>query len=252
MDVEFISNVYLVGDKKIIQCNIRDITKRKRAETALALASRKLNLLSSLTRHDINNQIIVLTGYLTLLEKNQPDPSLNDYVRKASDAAQRICSIVRFTKDYELIGVKASVWQNCCMLVDITARQVQLGRVVVKNDLPVSLEVLTDPLIGLVFYNLIDNAVKYGGKITTIRFCAEKHDEDIIIICQDDGGGVPVTEKEQIFERGFGKNTGLGLTISREILDITGITIQETGEPGAGARFEMTIPETAYRLEDNG
>ena len=58
-------------------------------------------------------------------------------------------------------------------------------------------------------------------------------------------------EKIKIFERGFGKNTGLGLTISREILEITGITIQELGEPGAGARFEMTVPKAAYRLVDH-
>jgi PAS domain S-box-containing protein len=47
--VEFVSNVYLVGDKKIIQCNIRDITARKRAEDALALANKKLNVKDMIT-----------------------------------------------------------------------------------------------------------------------------------------------------------------------------------------------------------
>jgi signal transduction histidine kinase len=60
--------------------------------------------------------------------------------------------------------------------------------------------------------------------------------------------GIPVDEKEQIFERGSGKNTGMGLFLAREILTITGITIQETGEPGKGARFEMTVPKDAYRI----
>jgi signal transduction histidine kinase len=46
---------------------------------------------------------------------------------------------------------------------------------------------------------------------------------------------------------GFGKNNGLGLALSREILSITGITIKETGEPGKGARFEMTVPKGMYR-----
>jgi len=69
-------------------------------------------------------------------------------------------------------------------------------------------------------------------------------------VCEDDGMGVPAEEKEKIFERGFGKNTGLGLTLSKEILSITGITIRETGEPGRGARFEMTVPKGAYRLTE--
>jgi signal transduction histidine kinase len=47
---------------------------------------------------------------------------------------------------------------------------------------------------------------------------------------------------ERIFEQGFGKNTGLGLFLSREILAITGITITENGVPGKGARFEITVP----------
>ena len=65
--------------------------------------------------------------------------------------------------------------------------------------------------------------------------------------CEDDGNGVAAEDKEKIFLRGFGKNTGMGLALSREILDITGISIKETGEPGKGARFEMTVPKGAWR-----
>jgi signal transduction histidine kinase len=94
----------------------------------------------------------------------------------------------------------------------------------------------------------VDNAVHYGGKITTIRFFVEEPGDDHLIVCEDDGDGIIIAEKEKIFERGFGKNTGLGLALSREILDITGITIRETGEPGKGARFEITVPKGAFRL----
>ena len=80
----------------------------------------------------------------------------------------------------------------------------------------------------------------------------EKCDGDCIIVCEDDGNGIAVGEKEKIFERGFGKNTGLGLALSREILSITGITIKETGEPGKGARFEMTVPKGAWRMKGKG
>lgn len=57
---------------------------------------------------------------------------------------------------------------------------------------------------------------------------------------------------ERIFEQGFGKNTGLGLFLSREILAITGITITENGTPGKGARFEITVPKGAYRFTGAG
>ena len=118
----------------------------------------------------------------------------------------------------------------------------------VKNNLDAGTEVFADPLIGKVFYNLMDNAVRYGGKITTIRFSALERDGDRVVVCEDDGDGVLAEEKGKIFERGFGKNTGMGLALSREILSITGISITETGEPGKGVRFEILVPAGKYRL----
>jgi len=109
-------------------------------------------------------------------------------------------------------------------------------------------EIFADPLIVKVFYNLMDNAVRYGGKITNIRFTEQESGDDYLIVCEDDGEGIPAEEKEKIL--GFGKNTGLGLFLAREILLITGITIRETEEPGKGARFEMTLPKGAYRFAD--
>jgi PAS domain S-box-containing protein len=225
----------------------RDITERKRAEEALRQANKKLNLLSSITRHDINNQLSVLIGYLRILEKKQPDTSFSEHFQKINTAAQRISAMIRFTKEYEKIGVNVPVWQDCHTLVDIAAMQAPLEKVILKNDLPAGMEVFADPLVVKVCYNLMDNAVRYGGKITTIRFYAQDHGDDHLIVCEDDGDGIPADEKEKIFEPGYGKNTGLGLFLAREILDITGISIRETGEPGTGARFEMTVPKGVWR-----
>ena len=229
-----------------------DFTERKRAEDALRQANKKLNLLSSITRHDINNQLTALQGYLTILEQMQPDPARDECFGKVSTAAQRISAMIQFTKEYESIGVNAPVWQDCRTLVDVAAKQAPLGQVIVKNDLPAGTEVFADPLIVKVCYNLMDNAVRCGGKITTIRFSVQAAGDDHVVVCKDDGVGIPVEEKEKIFLRGFGKNTGLGLAIAREILDITGITIRETGEPGKGARFEMVVPKGAYRFTGTG
>jgi len=225
-----------------------DITERKRAEEALRQANKKLTLLSSITRHDINNQLTVLRGYLALLEQKQPDPTLNEYFQKVNTATKWISAMIQFTKEYEEIGVHAPTWQDTRTLVDTAAKQALLGKVTVKNDLPANAEIFADPLVVKVFYNLMDNAVRYGGKITTIRFFVQERDGDQIIVCEDDGDGMVAAEKEMIFERGFGKNTGLGLALSREILSITGITITETGETGKGARFVMAVPNGAWRM----
>jgi PAS domain S-box-containing protein len=227
--------------------SMRDITDRRRAEKALIRANRKLALLSGITRHDINNQLLVLNGFLKRLHAKALDPLLEDYFNRIIHASSRISAMIRFTKEYEQIGVGAPVWQDCHTLVESAAHDVVLGNTQLANDIPAGAEVFADPLIVKVFYNLMDNAVRYGGKITTIRFSVLESGDDRIILCEDDGNGVAADEKEKIFEQGFGKNTGLGLFLAREILDITGITIKETGEPGKGARFEMVVPKGMFR-----
>ncbi len=225
-----------------------DITERKRAEEALDAANKKLTILSSITRHDINYQLSVLQGYLALLENEQPNPQFHDYFLKISTAAQRISAMIRFTKEYEQIGNKDPGWQDCYALIERAAREAPVERIEVTNTLPIHTEVFVDPLIFKVFYNLMDNAVRYGEKITTLRFSIEESGENHVLVCEDNGIGIPAADKETIFKRGFGKNTGVGLFLSREILAITGIAIHETGEPGKGARFEMTVPKGKWRI----
>ncbi|PKL64325.1 MAG: hypothetical protein CVV32_08300 [Methanomicrobiales archaeon HGW-Methanomicrobiales-3] len=226
----------------------RDITERRRAEEALLLANRKLAILNSITRHDINNQLMVLMAYLSMLEEHEDDSQNDEYCRIAIAAAERIASMIQFTKEYEKVGVQTPVWHDIRTIVDRAARKAACGDVVIQNDLPSGFEIFSDPLIVKVIYNLIENAVRYGNTITTIRFQLIECGADRLVICEDDGDGVAADEKEKIFERGFGRNTGLGLALSREILGITGITITENGEPGRGARFEMRVPHASCRI----
>jgi len=246
--VEITANVISLQGRDVLIAAVRDITGKKLAEEALRQANRKLNLLSGITRHDINNQLAILRGHLALLEKKQPDTSFSEQFKKIQTSAQHISSMIQFTKEYESIGVNVPVWQDCRTLIETAAKHATLGPVNLKNDIPAGLEVFADSLVAKVFYNLIDNAVRHGGKISMIRFSVENRDGLLVVVCEDDGDGIPGELKEKIFDRGYGKNTGLGLFLSREILSITGISIRETGEPGKGARFEIIVPNGAYRI----
>jgi PAS domain S-box-containing protein len=232
----FSSSIVMMDGRPYILSTIENVTERKQAEEALRQANKKLNLLSGITRHDISNQLLTLDGYLTLLHRKIPDPALDSYFTRITSTVNRIAAMIRFTKDYEQVGVHAPLWQALPALVRDAGKSATLGSVTLRNELPAGMEVYADPLIARVFFNLIDNSLRHGGNVTTIRFSLEARDGDRIIVCEDDGDGVADTIREQIFERGFGKNTGFGLFISREVLDITGISIKEAGIPGSGAR----------------
>lgn len=226
---------------------MHDITERKRAETALQLALKKLNMLSSITRHDIQNQLMVMRAYLGFIKEKISDPGLLGFISKEETGIEAISRQIEFTRHYENIGVHAPQWQDVSAIIRSSASQ--LSHDTVSLEITFSgLEVFADPLIGKVFYNLLENSFRHGGKITRIMFTFERLNGEGKILYRDDGTGIPVDDKEHIFTKGFGKNTGLGLFLSREILSITGITIRETGEPGKGVQFEILIPHDMHRI----
>jgi len=225
--------------------NVEDLRK---SEEGLMRANKKLNLLSSITRHDIVNQIFALKGFLSLLKKETNEPALIEYINRSDKATRTIENQIIFTRDYQDMGIKAPSWQNVKKSMINAKGALPIGSVTVAIDCS-DLELFADPLFDKVFYNLIDNSLKHGGdRLTTIRIRAQETDNRLIMTCEDDGAGIRIEDRPFIFDHGFGKNTGLGLFLIREILDITGITIRETGEPGKGARFEIIVPKEAYRF----
>ena len=98
-------------------------------------------------------------------------------------------------------------------------------------------------MLSTVFYNLIDNTVKYGEKTTKIEvFVQRDSDGSESIFYQDDGVGISSEDKLRLFERGFGKGSGYGLFLIKTTFEIYGWTITETGKLGKGIKFEIKIP----------
>jgi PAS domain S-box-containing protein len=233
-----------------IQGVFLDITNMKMMDAALKKANKKLNILSSITRHDILNQITSMNLYLDIIRGDSDDPQRRE---EFFDAAEVIMAnlerIITFTRDYEDLGVREPEWQDVGAVID---REVGAfaGAIAVHNTVQ-GLEVYADSMLGKVFSNLIGNSLMHGGTVHGVALSFAECGSEGCIIVADDGVGVPRDMKEKIFSKGVGKNTGFGLFLSREILDITGITIRETGVPGAGARFELRVPKDKFhRLSD--
>jgi PAS domain S-box-containing protein len=221
----------------------QDITERKRYEEAIRKANRKLNLLSSITRHDILNKISIINGVLAITEPKNTDPTQSEYLRMMKSATKEIQTQIEFTRVYQDLGSHEPLWVE---LENVMPRSSLTGSIAVTADVQ-GISIFADPMLERVFFNLLDNSERHGQHVTEIRVYAYESGTDLIVVWEDNGVGIPEKDKEEIFERGFGKNTGVGMFLVREILSLTNITIKETGILGTGARFEICVPKGAYR-----
>ena len=223
-------------------------TRLDSSQKAFEIANKKLNLLSSITRHDIKNQLMGILGFIELSKEITTDPEMLHFIEQEETGAQTIHRQIEFTKNYEDIGVHAPQWQNISMRVN-TLRSINPDLQIAFSSALDEVEIFADPLLEKVFLNLIDNSRRHGERVKHISFSTMQYGQgDIAIVYEDDGIGVQESDKERIFKKGFGKNTGLGLFLSREILSITGLTMKETGIYGKGVRFEIIVPQGKCRL----
>ncbi len=213
-------------------------------EKTLNLMNEKLKLMSSVTRHDILNQLVVLSGFIELSRDSVCSDDVLYNLNMMEKAVNAIQNLIEFTRDYEALGEREAEWQPFCAMIETS------GKIAVEAvDEMQGLEILGDPLLHRAVHNLIDNAMRHGVEATRVVFDQRMTDEGSLIIgIEDDGIGILPEDKERIFLKGYGRNHGMGLFLIRQILSITGMTIEEVGEYGNGARFEITVPFESYRF----
>jgi signal transduction histidine kinase len=220
-----------------------------RLKATIAFLEMKLQLVGSITRHDVLNQMTAIVGYNELLGMMIEDPKLKSFLEKERQALDKIRRQFQFAKDFQNIGVEPPRWQNIRNLATRVSEDFDLKGVKIIADTGKT-AILADPQLDKVFHHIFDNALRHGQKVTEIRVSVRNSGEGQILVLENNGIGIPVAEKTKIFERGYGKGTGWGLFLAREILRHSGMTITETGDMESGARFEIMLPPGTCR--ENG
>jgi PAS domain S-box-containing protein len=226
---------------------LRDITERKRVEDAIDIANKKLNLMNQITRHDILNTITGLLGCVDMAKATTSSEEKEQLMSDIRDLTRVIQRHITFTREYQEVGVHLPQWQNVNAIINKVLQNFTKSGITFSSEFE-KMEIYADPLLEKVFYNIVDNAIRYGDTITTISIYPSISDKGLSLVFEDNGVGVEDGQKREIFKRGVGKNTGMGLFLIAEILAITGITIEENGIFGKGARFEIWIPNGTWRL----
>jgi signal transduction histidine kinase len=210
---------------------------------------KKLQLVGSVTRHDVLNQLTAVMGYNELLGMMIQDEKLVSFLAKERQAIDKIRRQFLFAKDYQNIAVEPPKWQKVDNTVRMVVEELDPGNVRITVSTG-TFAVLADQLFSRALYHIFENTLRHAATADEIRVLVEEDGPAARLVIADNGPGIPASDKEKIFERGFGHGTGWGLFLAREILAITGITIIENGEPGKGVRFVLTLPPGTFRSGD--
>jgi PAS domain S-box-containing protein len=229
----------------------KDITEYRKTEENLRenheqmkIINQKLNVVGSLTRHDIRNKLMTARSNLFLLKKKAKDnPDILNYINSIEKAFNESNKILEFSQLYEKIGAENSTSTNVGKAFNEATKLTPNTNVKIDNKAN-NLEVLADSSLSQLFYNLIDNSLKHGKSVSKIQLSYTQSDRETKLIYEDDGVGIPQENKVKIFSGSFTTGgSGIGLKLVKRMIEVYGWTITEEGIPSQGAKFIINIPK---------
>jgi PAS domain S-box-containing protein len=239
------------GGQNAILGTIADITKHKKTEATLKEAlkelektNEKLGVIGKFTRHDTQNKLSVILNHIYLAKRDIANiHSALTHLAGIESAVYKIEKLLEFLRIYEKLGTEERTYVNVTKNIEEAFLLLSpLEDIKFVNECG-NLTVLADSLLRQVFYNLIENSMKHGEKVTQIKLYCTEDEHGLKLIYEDDGVGIPMNEKELIFKEGYGKGTGYGLYLIRKICEAYGWKFTEMGTPKKGAEFVMSLPK---------
>jgi PAS domain S-box-containing protein len=264
-DVAIKAGVFELNGKKMMVGIFRDVTVQKQNQKDLTLAleslsftmekiqalNEKLQVVGSLTRHDVRNKLSTVTGYAYLIKKKHADQAdIVEGLGKMEQAVKDSMKIFDFAKMYEELGAEELAPIDVEAKINEAVALFSGSLPKILNDCQ-GLTLLADSFLRQMFYNFIDNTRKYGQKTTSIKIHYQKSVSDSLnLVYEDDGVGISAENKLKLFSEGFstGGSTGFGLFLTKKMMEVYGWKIEENGIPNEGAKFTITIP----KLSKNG
>jgi len=208
----------------------------------------KMDLLFSITRHDILDNLSVIMNHLERAQLKNTHEEMQQFFDKTIGSIEAIRNQIAYMRALQELGFISPKWQRVERAFSDAVLLLPEHRASINSEVG-DVEIFADPLLPRVFYNLLENSLRNSTREKPeITLFARMEADDLLIVYTDTGYSIPADLKEKIFEGGDVTGTIRGLFLIRELLGFTGITIQETGTPEAGIRFEIRVPKGKYRF----
>ena len=265
ISVEFVSNSYMAGGTLVIQCNIRDITERKKIEhiketkRLLEVEKMKVGTIAD-AAHELRTPIAIMQGNIDLaMLRGGKSPksallAINDEIKHLSGILADLSLIT--SKAWEL---KNRVYYEIVELIPLIKTVIKRCKIIARNKkISISSVKIPDLVImgdkgylEKMFVNLVRNSIIYGHKNGHTKISAKKAKGFVILNVIDDGVGISKEDLPYVFERFYradkfhksgGNSIGLGLAIVKWIAEVHGGEVSVKSIKGKGSTFSVTLP----------
>nr|QNO49194.1 methanogenesis regulatory histidine kinase FilI [Methanosarcinales archaeon ANME-2c ERB4] len=216
-------------------------------------------MLVSIMSHDLRSPLSVIVGYSGLIRKRSDDETVKRFVDKIENAAMNADEVIGDIKTYS--NAKRVVSESDLEEIDLNAMLSDilgfLGWKIEEHDITIDMKYQTDkrfPVLGTkllknAFLHTIDNAIKYSPEHETVTLTLDGVGSDWVFGVSDHGDGIPDDEKELVFERFMRKEkrgikgSGIGLAITKSVVDAHNGNVRIEDNPGGGCIFYITVPK---------
>jgi signal transduction histidine kinase len=226
-----------------------DYTEQEKNKTALIKTNEKIQILHSISSHDIRNIITAIYSYADLiLEEEVPDNVKADINHLIQSSEDSLSTISTFSHIYRTLGTNLPEWIDLRAVVHDIFESTDLKDISFTNNIG-NVDVYVDKHITFVIETLFSLSIKYCQTTSILMYTSIS--QDILhIIYEDNGVGISEKHKKTIFDFDLTKKDKNALYIAREILSITDISIEEAGTGEGGARFVITVKPGWFRLRE--
>jgi PAS domain S-box-containing protein len=233
---------------------LRDITQLKNRE-------QELTVLNRIIRHDIRNEMNVITGRGGLLA-DYVDPDGEEHLELILESSDHVIDLTQVIGDLvETLTTDGDLDLKHVHLLPVVRNQLEKARTSypdasfrVDDELPADVTVRANEMLSSVFTNLLNNAVLHNDADSPrVVLSIEERDGTVLIRVADNGPGVPEGQRDEIFGRGQkgleSEGTGIGLYLVDTLVDgYSGDVWVETAEEG-GAAFVVELPKAGAQQE---